>query len=88
MWWFLQEYLDLGLPQLDTPLSSPENSDASTQFPYLLWASAQNGIFEAKWMNFDRLWGREELSKCWIFEQSAFSAQLPQRKIKSAIIID
>lgn len=33
---YLQEYLDLGLPQLDTPLSSAENSDASTQFPYLL----------------------------------------------------
>ncbi|XP_059486028.1 fibroblast growth factor receptor homolog 1-like isoform X2 [Neocloeon triangulifer] len=31
-----EEYLDLGLPQLDTPVSSPENSDASTQFPYLL----------------------------------------------------
>ncbi|XP_065340187.1 fibroblast growth factor receptor homolog 1-like isoform X1 [Cloeon dipterum] len=31
-----EEYLDLGLPQLDTPETSPENSDASTQFPYLL----------------------------------------------------
>lgn len=36
----LQEYLDLGLPQLDTPPSSQESSQESSdeeeQFPYFL----------------------------------------------------
>lgn len=32
-----EEYLDLGLPQLDTPPSSAENSDNETeQFPMLM----------------------------------------------------
>lgn len=41
-----QEYLDLGLPQLDTPPSSQESSEAEDdddageeKFPYLLWDS-------------------------------------------------
>lgn len=32
----LQEYLDLGLPQLDTPPSSQESSEDDEAFPYLL----------------------------------------------------
>lgn len=32
----VQEYLDLGLPQLDTPPSSQESSEDEEAFPYLL----------------------------------------------------
>jgi len=37
IWLFhVQEYLDLGLPQLDTPPSSQESTEDDEAFPYLL----------------------------------------------------
>jgi hypothetical protein len=37
IWLFhMQEYLDLGLPQLDTPPSSQESTEDEEAFPYLL----------------------------------------------------
>jgi hypothetical protein len=37
IWLFhVQEYLDLGLPQLDTPPSSQESTEDEEAFPYLL----------------------------------------------------